>query len=545
LEKPTPMDRLICGDVGFGKTEVALRGAFKAALEGLQVAVLVPTTVLCQQHFDTFRERFSGYPIVVEMLSRFRKPGEQRTIKQELAEGRIDVVVGTHSLLAGSVRFKRLGLLIIDEEHRFGVRQKEKIKRLRETVDVLTMSATPIPRTLQFALLGVRDLSVIETAPRDRLPIQTQVKAYDEQLVREAIRFEVDRGGQVFYLHNRVETIGAVAARLGGMLPELRIATGHGQMEEGELEEVMTRFVAGEYDVLVCTTIIESGLDIPNCNTLIIEGADRFGLSQLYQIRGRVGRFNRQAYAYLLLHRHGRLLDQARKRLSAIRQFNQLGAGFRIAMRDLELRGAGNLLGSEQSGHIAGVGFELYCQLLRQSVERLKGNREAAAIRASLRLDFVETGETGGMKRGTGSAGFDALKEAEQAGQACPPIEAALPAHYVGEAKLRIDLYRRLAMAATLGEVREIAETLRDRFGSPPEPAQALLVTTEIRIIAQDKGICTVETDGASLKCQLAIRGQTRFIKYGSRFPRLTTKKPLARLREIRKILKTLEPPRL
>ena len=360
MEKTRPMDRLICGDVGFGKTEVAIRAAFKAVQGGRQVAILVPTTVLAQQHLNTFRERMAGYPIAVEMLSRFRSRAELKKILTATTAGQVDILIGTHRLLQRDVIFKELGLVVIDEEQRFGVKHKEVFKRMRATVDVLSMSATPIPRTLYMALTGARDLSVIETAPTNRHPIQTIVKTYDEKLVVDAVRFELRRGGQVFYLHNRVQTIDLVAARLREMMPEITVGVGHGQMGADALENVMTEFVAGRYQVLVSTTIIESGLDIPNSNTIIIEGADRFGLSQLYQLRGRVGRFKHQAYAYLLLHRHTRLLEVARQRLTAMRQHNQLGAGFRIAMRDLELRGAGNLLGAEQSGHIVGVGFELY-----------------------------------------------------------------------------------------------------------------------------------------------------------------------------------------
>ncbi len=394
MERAQPMDRLICGDVGFGKTEVAIRAAFKAVQSGKQVAILVPTTVLAQQHLNSFRERMAGYPIAVEMLSRFRTPREQKTIVAAVAAGQVDIVVGTHRILQKDVKFKDLGLVVIDEEQRFGVKHKERFKNLRASIDVLSMSATPIPRTLYMAMTGARDMSVIETPPTNRHPIQTIVKTYDDKIVVDAIRREVARGGQVFYLHNRVQTIEVVAAHLAELLPEIRIGVGHGQMDEKTLENVMTDFVAGSYQLLVCTTIIESGLDIPNCNTILIEGADRFGLSQLYQLRGRVGRFKHQAYAYLLLHRHTRLVEIARERLNAMRTHNQLGAGFRIAMRDLELRGAGNLLGSQQSGHIVGVGFELYCQLLRQSVARLKGEKQAAAIRASVKLDFVYVGDS-------------------------------------------------------------------------------------------------------------------------------------------------------
>ncbi|MBC2594259.1 transcription-repair coupling factor [Ruficoccus amylovorans] len=542
MEKPLPMDRLICGDVGFGKTEVALRAAMKAVLDGKQVAVMLPTTVLCQQMFTNFKERFADYPIAVEMLSSFRTARQQSEIKRQLKQGDIDIVVGTHSLLGSSVKFRDLGLLVIDEEHRFGVRQKEKLKIMRHDIDVLSMSATPIPRTLYFALVGAREMSVIETPPRDRLPIQTIVKAYDPKLVQEAIEFEVRRGGQVFYLHNRVTTIDVVARRLQEMMPDLRIGVGHGQMEQGELEKVMTRFVAGEFDVLVSTTIIESGLDIPNSNTIIIEGADRFGLSQLYQLRGRVGRFNRQAYAYLLLHRHTRLLDVARKRLGAIRQFNQLGAGFRIAMRDLELRGAGNILGAQQSGHIAGVGFDLYCQLLRQSVARLKGDSTAALIRANVRLDFVLVGEyRDGEDPAETPDRFHALKADELADQRGEVVEAFIPVSYIGEARLRIDFYRRLALASSLEQISEAAAEMKDRFGPVPASVDYLLKMTEIRCLAERKGISLVETEGNRLKCRLAGSREPAFVKVGNRFPRLTAKKPLPKLNEIRTFLKTCQ----
>lgn len=538
LEKPHPMDRLLCGDVGFGKTEVALRACLKVALEGRQAAVLVPTTVLCQQHFNTFKERFADTPVVVEMLSRFRTPKQRKEILQQLQAGQIDVLVGTHSLIAPSVKFRELGLLVIDEEHRFGVRQKEKIKRLRSQVDVLAMSATPIPRSLYAALTGVRDLSVIETPPRDRRPIETIVKSYEPELIKKAISYELERGGQVFYLHNRVQTIEATAARLQEMLPEARLAVGHGQMEEKDLERVMTDFVAGRYDVLVCTTIIETGLDIPNCNTLIIEGADRFGLSQLYQLRGRVGRFNRQAYAYLLLHRHAQLLDIARERLGAIRQYNQLGAGFRIAMRDLELRGAGNLLGPQQSGHIAGVGFELYCQLLQQSISRLKGDPEAALIRATVRLDFLFEGEDeeeapAATPKAHFNERFAALADD---GSTAPPTQtilAALPPDYLGEPRLRIDLYRRLARANREAEVEQMAQELADRFGPLPEAAQALLMLHRIRVAAEQAGLVLVETQGQRLKCQRAEGRKTSWVQVGKRFPRLHRREPLPKLQEI------------
>jgi len=571
MERTRPMDRLICGDVGFGKTEVAIRAAFKAVQGGRQVALLVPTTVLAQQHLNTFRERMAGYPIVVEMLSRFRSRKDQQAILAATAAGQVDILIGTHRLLQSDVAFKSLGLLIVDEEQRFGVKHKERFKALRATLDVLSMSATPIPRTLYMALTGARDLSVIETPPADRHPIHTIVKTYDEKLVADAIHQELRRGGQVFYLHNRVQTIDLVAARLRELVPSARVGVGHGQMEPTELERVMTDFVAGTYQVLVCTTIIESGLDIPNCNTIIIESADRFGLSQLYQLRGRVGRFKHQAYAYLLLHRHSRLLDIARQRLGAMRQHNQLGAGFRIAMRDLELRGAGNLLGSQQSGHIVGVGFELYCQLLRQSVARLKGETQAAQIRATVKLDFVVVGDgsttaethavaqsktttatQSARRTGKHEDGYTALKDAEHS--ATPQIErirACLPANYIAETRLRIDFYRRLALAGSPEQLKEIAAELRDRFGKFGEPVNALIALTEIRIRAEQKGILSVETEGAKLKC---LRAQPQpivatahnkqverpWVQHGTRFPRLTAPKPLLRLREILTFLNNL-----
>jgi len=543
LERVRPMDRLICGDVGFGKTEVAIRAAFKAVMSGKQVAILVPTTVLAQQHLNTFEERMAGYPIVVEMLSRFRTRQEQRRILEETAAGRIDILIGTHRLIQTDVKFQDVGLVVIDEEQRFGVRHKEVFKQWRSTVDVLSMSATPIPRTLYLALTGARDLSAIETPPANRHPIQTVVRSYDEKIIVDAVRHEIRRGGQVFYLHNRVLTIDAVAQHLRALLPDINIGVGHGKMGEGELERVMTDFVAGRYHVLVCTTIIESGLDIPNCNTIIIEGADRFGLSQLYQLRGRVGRFKHQAYAYLLLHRHARLMDVARQRLNAIRQYNQLGAGFRIAMRDLELRGAGNLLGPEQSGHVAGVGFELYCQLLRQSVARLKGDKTAALVRASVKLDFVFVGEGesgGGPVRGRKQDGYTALKDAEMEGGGCPPIQARIPSTYLSEARLRIDFYRRMAMAAGLPELRQIETDLRDRFGKFGDEIRALLLVTEIRLRAEQKRVLQVETEGNRLKCLKDSGHHDDYHMHSGRFPRLTAKKPLLRLREISTFLLNL-----
>ena len=546
MERTRPMDRLICGDVGFGKTEVAIRAAFKAVQGGRQVALLVPTTVLAQQHLNTFRERMAGYPIAIEMVSRFRTKAEQKKILTAVTAGQVDILIGTHRLLQSDVVFRELGLVVIDEEQRFGVKHKERFKAMRATVDVLSMSATPIPRTLYMALTGARDLSVIETAPTNRHPIQTIVKTYEEKVVVDAVRHEIRRGGQVFYLHNRVQTIELVAARLRELLPDLKIGTGHGQMGADALEEVMTEFVAGRYHLLVCTTIIESGLDIPNCNTIIIEGADRFGLSQLYQLRGRVGRFKHQAYAYLLLHRHTRLLEVARQRLTAMRQHNQLGAGFRIAMRDLELRGAGNLLGSEQSGHIVGVGFELYCQLLRQSVARLKGEKTAAAIRANVKLDFVFVGEgaADSATRGRHVDGYTAIRDAEdEALVAVERIQARIPSPYIAETRLRIDFYRKLALADGLPALKQIESDLRDRFGKFGDEVKALLLVTEIRIRAEQKAIVSVETESTRLKCLRNSGRRDDWVQVGTRFPRLTAPKPLLRLREIISFLNNLPTP--
>ena len=551
MERTRPMDRLICGDVGFGKTEVAIRAAFKSVQGGRQVAVLVPTTVLAQQHLNSFRERMASYPIAVEMVSRFRTRAEQKKILEAVASGQVDILIGTHRVLQKDVKFRELGLVIIDEEQRFGVKHKEAFKAMRATVDVLAMSATPIPRTLYMALTGARDLSVIETAPTNRHPIQTIVKTYDEKVVVDAVHHEIRRGGQVFYLHNRVQTIELVAARLRELVPDLTVGTGHGKMDPQELERVMTEFVAGRYQVLVCTTIIESGLDIPNCNTIIIEGADRFGLSQLYQLRGRVGRFKHQAYAYLLLHRHTRLLEVARQRLTAMRQHTQLGAGFRIAMRDLELRGAGNLLGAEQSGHIVGIGFELYCQLLRQSVARLKGEKTAAAIRANVKIDFVFVGESLARDattadRGRHSDSYTAIRDAEHvAGGAVEVdrIQARIPSAYIAETRLRIDFYRKLALADALPALKQIESDLRDRFGKFGEEVKALLLVTEIRVRAEQMGIVSVETESSRLKCLRNSGTRDDWVQVGTRFPRLTAPKPLLRLREIITFLNNLPIP--
>jgi transcription-repair coupling factor (superfamily II helicase) len=540
MEKPKPMDRLICGDVGFGKTEVALRAAFKAVLGGRQVAVLVPTTVLAQQHFNTFRERLADYPIRVELLSRFRSRREQQCAVRDLAAGAVDIVIGTHRLLQDDIAFKDLGLVVIDEEQRFGVLHKEKFKTLRQLVDVLTLTATPIPRTLYLALTGARDMSTIETPPQDRLPIETIVAQYDERVIRDAIQRELNRGGQIYFLHNRVMTIDTMADRLRKLVPHARIVVGHGQMHSDDLEEVMTAFVNGEADVLLSTTIIESGLDIPNANTIIIDRADRFGLSDLYQLRGRVGRYKHQAYAYLLLPRHARLLTDVRKRISAIRQYSTLGSGFKVAMRDLEIRGAGNLLGREQSGHITAVGFELYCQLLKQSVATLRGEQATPRVDVSVSLDSLalnpteESGrEPGGGRRGPDLVGYLAGARPSTAG---PRPSAAIPHRYISDSRQRIEVYRKLAQATVKADLERLAAELRDRYGPLPEAAELLLLVVELKLLAGARGITSIEVNDA----KLMLTREGDYVQIGGKFPRLARKSAQARLKEIKRLLLAL-----
>lgn len=451
MERARPMDRLLCGDVGYGKTEVALRAAFKAIMAGKQVAFLVPTTLLAEQHFATAKARLAGYPVTVEVLSRFRTPKQQKAILEGLKAGRIDLLVGTHRLLAKDVEFQDLGLLIVDEEHRFGVAHKERIKALKENVDVLTLTATPIPRTLHMAMIGIRDMSLIETPPEDRLPVETVVAEFDEDLVREAIRREIDRAGQVFYVQNRVMAMDAAVSRLLKMFPGLRVGVVHGQMEETRIEDVMARFIDQEYDVLVATNIIESGLDIPNANTLVVEDADRLGLAQLYQLRGRVGRSSRLAYAYFTYRPDKVLTPAAEKRLEAIREFTELGAGYQIALRDLEIRGAGNLLGAEQHGFIASVGFDLYTQLLSQAIAELRGEPNEIVPDPTIEL----------------------------------AVDAYLPDSYVADPKQKIELYKRLVSSKNLSGVDALAEEIEDRFGPKPEPVVALIGLTRVRVLAQ------------------------------------------------------------
>jgi len=471
MEKPKPMDRLICGDVGYGKTEVALRAAFKAVMDGKQVAVLVPTTVLAQQHYATFRRRLAPFPVEVEMLSRFRSRAEQRRILEKLLTGQVDIVIGTHRLLQKDVAFADLGLLVIDEEQRFGVTHKERLKRMRTEVDVLTMTATPIPRTLYMALTGVRDISTIETPPEERLPVTTYVGEYDAQLVRRAILRELERGGQVFYVHNRVQTIETVRRRLERLVPEATFAVSHGQMREADLERAMLRFVSGEIDVLVCTSIIESGLDIPNANTLIVERADRFGLAQLYQLRGRVGRGAQRAYAYFFHTRLSRLTPEARQRLETMHEATELGAGYTIAMRDLEIRGAGDILGTRQSGHIAAVGFDLYTRLLRRAVQELRAQREGRPPPpeplGSIRIDL--------------------------------PIPVRLPNDYIPDVRLRLQMYRRLAELGSMAQIDEMEQELVDRFGPLPRPAQNLMYQLRLKALARDAGVGVIGVEGGRL----------------------------------------------
>jgi transcription-repair coupling factor (superfamily II helicase) len=543
MEAPRPMDRLICGDVGYGKTEVAIRAAFKAALAGKQVAILAPTTVLAQQHFNTFRERMADYPLRIELLSRFRTRRELAGAIRQLAAGSVDIVIGTHRLLQRDIAFKDLGLVVIDEEQRFGVMHKERFKQLRVTVDVLTLTATPIPRTLYLALAGARDMSTIETPPQDRLPVETIVAPYDERTIRDAIQRELNRGGQVFYLHNRILDIEAVGLRLRALVPQARIAIGHGQMESGQLEEVMAAFVNGRTDVLLSTTIIESGLDIPNANTIIIDWADRFGLSDLYQLRGRVGRYKHQAYAYLLLPRHAGLLAEARKRITAIKQYSTLGSGFRIAMRDLEIRGAGNLLGAEQSGHIAAVGFELYCQLLKQSVSNLKGEKIKPRVEVQLRLDFLahRLEKTPVRPKPSLPASAPDIEVPREAAawmpeSAIPRAAASFPVGYIADPRHRIDIYRKLAQAADPAALRLLKNELRDRFGPVPPSAELLLKAAELKLIAAGKNVTIIETKGD----KLMLTRNNDFLMVSGKFPRLTRATPSARLNEIKKLLLSL-----
>ncbi len=459
MESATPMDRLLCGDVGYGKTEVGMRAAFKAVSDNRQVAVLAPTTVLAFQHYNTFRQRFAAFPIKIDMLSRFRTSKQQKETIAKIEAGQVDIVIGTHRVLSKDVKFSDLGLVIVDEEQRFGVRHKERLKQLRREVDVLTMSATPIPRTLHMSLLGLRDMSVIETPPKDRMAIQTVVAAWDEKLLRSAIEKELERGGQVYFVHNRVESIYDIAAKLREMSPKARILVGHGQMPESELERIMLAFMRHEADILVATTIIENGLDIPLCNTIIINRADRHGLSELYQLRGRVGRSDRRAYAYLLIPPDRELSELARRRLAALKEFSDLGAGFKIAALDLELRGAGNLLGGEQSGHIEAVGFELYTTMLERTVRELKGEVEEEVPEAQLNLG----------------------------------LNIRIPSDYITEENQRLRMYKRVAGVESESQLADVAGELGDRYGAPPPPVRNLLEYAALKLLSQRLGVAQIE----------------------------------------------------
>ena len=478
MEKPRPMDRLICGDVGYGKTEVALRAAFKAVQDGYQVAILVPTTILAQQHYTTFTSRLAAFPVAVEMLSRFRSDKEQDEILHRLREGAIDIIIGTHRLLQRDVAFKNLGLLIIDEEQRFGVTHKEQLKKMRTEVDVLTMTATPIPRTLYMSLVGVRDISTIDTPPEERLPVATYVGEYDDYLVRQAVLRELDRGGQVFYVHNRVQGIEQIEQRLRNIVPEARISIGHGQMNEHDLENAMIDFVKSDIDVLLCTSIIASGLDLPNANTLIVDRSDRFGLAQLYQLRGRVGRGAVRAYAYFLYDKVSGMTEDARRRLEAIREASELGMGYSVAMRDLEIRGAGDLLGMRQSGQISAVGVDLYTKLLQRAVSELRAMRDGTAPPPApltgVNLDL--------------------------------PLRAYIPEDYIDNDSLRLQMYRRMGNIASLHEIDELSQELADRFGPLPKPIENLMFQLHLKVLAAQANVSAIVRDRE--RNQLVIRSE-------------------------------------
>jgi transcription-repair coupling factor (superfamily II helicase) len=472
MESTQPMDRLLCGDVGYGKTEVAMRAAFKAVQDGKQVAVLTPTTVLCFQHFESFKRRFSKFPVVVEMLSRFRTAKEKKDGLERAEQGKVDILIGTHALLSQGLKFQDLGLLVVDEEQRFGVRHKERLKQMRAAIDVLSMSATPIPRTLHMSLVGLRDMSVIETPPKDRMAIQTIVAKFDEKLIRTAVEVELERGGQIYFVHNRVETIYELASKIRELVPQARVVVGHGQLPEAELERTMLAFMDGEYDVLCATSIIENGLDIPRANTIIINRADRHGLSELYQLRGRVGRSNRRAYAYLLIPPEQQLTEIARRRLAALKEFSDLGAGFKIAALDLELRGAGNMLGGEQSGHIEAIGFEMYTTMLEEAVSRLKGEGREERPQVTVNLG----------------------------------ISLRIDDSYIPEEGQRLRMYKRIAGAESMAALTEVRAELEDRYGKPPESVLHLLIAGEIRLTCELLGIAQIERKRTAIETSEAAK---------------------------------------
>jgi transcription-repair coupling factor (superfamily II helicase) len=468
METPAPMDRLVVGDVGYGKTEVAMRAAFKAVMDGKQVAVLTPTTVLAYQHSETFKKRFAAFPVSIELLSRFRSPKEQKTVVEKAEKGELDILIGTHRILSNDVKLPKLGLVVVDEEQRFGVAHKEKLKQLKKKVDVLTLSATPIPRTLNMSLLGMRDMSVIETPPRDRLAINTQVVQFSEGVIKSAIELEMSRGGQVFFIHNRVETIEAIAAHVQKIVPNARIIVAHGQMNEKEMEQAVLDFVDYKYDVLVATTIIENGIDIPRANTIIINRADNYGLSQLYQLRGRVGRSNRRAYAYLLIPSELELTPIARRRLSAIREFSDLGAGFRIAALDLELRGAGNILGGQQSGHLDALGFDLYVKMLERTIREIRGEEIEDETSVSINLG----------------------------------IDVSIPQDYIVETGQRLRTYKRISSADSEETLRQIHAEISDRYGRMPASVENLFEYARLRRAAEDSRVVSIDKtrDGFAVK---------------------------------------------
>ncbi|MCL5934980.1 MAG: transcription-repair coupling factor, partial [Firmicutes bacterium] len=487
MERVLPMDRLLCGDVGYGKTEVALRAAFKAVMDGKQVAVLVPTTILAQQHYNTFRERFQPYPISIEMLSRFRTVREQKKILRDLQQGRLDIVIGTHRMVQEDVSFKNLGLVVVDEEQRFGVAHKERLKMIKLNVDVLTLTATPIPRTLHMSLVGVRDTSILETPPENRFPVQTYVLEEDPSMIREAIYREMGRGGQVFVVHNRIQDLESLAGWIQGLVPEARLAVAHGQLREDELEQIMIDYMDGAYDVLVCTTIIESGLDIPNVNTLIVKDANNMGLSQLYQLRGRVGRSNRIAYAYFTYRRDRILSEVAEKRLAAIKEFTAFGSGYKIAMRDLEIRGAGNLLGPEQHGQIDAVGFDLYCRLLEEAVREARGEEQAGPVETAIEL----------------------------------PVEAYIPQAYVPDPNQKVEIYRRIAAIIEESVLDDLAGELKDRFGAIPLQVQRLLRVARLKTLAGRIRIKNISEQSGFFRMQFApghpLTGE-KLVKIGQQY---------------------------
>ena len=474
MESDTPMDRLLCGDVGYGKTEVSMRAAFKAVADNKQVAVLAPTTVLAFQHFETFKRRFSAFPVKVEMISRFRTTKQQKEIVERVNNGQVDILIGTHRVLSKDIKFPDLGLVVIDEEQRFGVRHKERLKQLRKEVDVLTMSATPIPRTLHMSLLGLRDMSVIETPPKDRMAIQTVVAKWDEKLIKSAIEQELERGGQVYFVHNRVESIYEISDKIRELVPKAKILVGHGQMGEGELEDIMLKFMQHEADILVATTIIENGLDIPLCNTMIVNRADRHGLSELYQLRGRVGRSNRRAYAYLLVPPDRELTELARRRLAALKEFSDLGAGFKIAALDLELRGAGNLLGGEQSGQIEAVGFELYTTMLERTVREMKGEVQEEQVETQLNLG----------------------------------LNIRIPPEYIKEENQRLRIYKRIAGAEGEPQLNDVAAEVQDRYGAPPSPVKNLIEYARLRLMAERIGVAAIERQRDQVNVRFTEKAQ-------------------------------------